>query len=116
MKNYDGMNHSFGTHFIQVLFQSFQYKGSMTYQIGGNCKGLDVFPRDGMSIIESLETAKFEGMSIKPYDDEDGWLAEVNLTDANGDTCQIDVADEVELESMIVGIRIIDFQREEENG
>ena len=82
----------------------------------GNASSPLQFPRDGMSIIENLETAKFEGMSIKPYDDESGWLAEVNLTDANGDTCQIDVEDEVELESMIVGIRIIDFQREEENG
>lgn len=54
MKRYDGVNNSFGTTTIKVLFQVDEYKGSMTYKIGGNCKGLSALPHDGMSIINNL--------------------------------------------------------------
>lgn len=108
MKKYDGVNNSFGTTTIKVLFQVDEYKGAMTYKIGGNCKGLDALPSDGMSIIDSLENAKFEGMTITPFDD-DAWLVQMTLTSDDGDTLEYDVADEAELEQMIVGMEIIDF-------
>ena len=108
MKNYDGVNNSWGTHTIEVLFQVDQYKGAMTYKIGGNCKGLEALPRDGMSIIDSMKNAKFEGMSITPFDD-DAWLAQMTLTSDDGDTLEYDVADEAEFEQMIIGMQIIDF-------
>ena len=64
MKNYDGVNYSWGTTTIKVLFQVAEYKGSVTYTVGGTCKGLDGLPHDGMSIIENLKDAKFEEMNI----------------------------------------------------
>jgi hypothetical protein len=109
MKNYDGVNNSWGTTTIKVLFQVWQYKGSMTYTVGGNCKGLEALPRDGMSIIDSMDMAKFEGMTITPFDEDDAWLAQMTLTSDDGDTLEYDVADEFELEKMIVGMQIIDF-------
>ncbi len=113
MKNYDGVNNSWGTTTIKVLFQVWQYKGSMIYTVGGNCKGLDALPSDGMSIIDSLENAKFEGMTITPFDDDgDAWLAQMTLTSDDGDTLEYDVADEAELEQMIIGMQIIDFVEE----
>ena len=115
MKRYDGVNNSFGTTTIKVLFQVDEYKGSMTYTIGGNCKGLDALPSDGMSIIDSLENAKFEGMTITPFDD-DAWLAQMTLTSDDGDTLEYDVADEAEFEQMLVGMQIIDFVEENEDG
>jgi hypothetical protein len=81
----------------------------MIYTVGGNCKGLDALPRGGMSIIDSLENAKFEGMTITPFDDDDAWLAQMTLTSDDGDTLEYDVADEAELEHMIIGMQIIDF-------
>jgi hypothetical protein len=111
MKRYDGADNSFGTTTIKVLFQVEGYKGNMTYTIGGNCKGLSVLPHDGMSVIENLESAKFEGMTITPFDD-DAWLAQMTLTSDDGDTLEYDVADEAELEQMIVGMQIIDFVEE----
>lgn len=109
MKRYDGVNNSFGTTTIKVLFQVDEYKGAMTYKIDGNCKGLDALPRDGMSIIDSMENAKFEGMSITLFDDDDAWLAQMTLTSDDGDTLEYDVADEAEFEQMIIGMQIIDF-------
>ena len=112
MKNYDGVNGSWGTTTIKVLFQVWRYKGSMIYTVGGNCKGLEILPRDGLSIIDSLENAKFEGMTITPFDDDDAWFAQMTLTSDDGDTLGYDVADECELEHMIVGMQIIDFVEE----
>ena len=115
MQNYDGVNNSWGTTTIKVLFQVWQYKGSMTYTIGGNCKGLEALPRDGMSIIDSMENAKFDGMSITPFDD-DAWLAQMTLTSDDGDTLEYDVADEAEFEQMIIGMQIIDFVEDNKDG
>lgn len=111
MKNYDSVNSSYGTTTIKVLFQVEEYKGSMTYEIGGNCKGLDALPHDGMSIIDSLETAKFDGMNIIPFDDDE-WFAKIILTNDTKDTLEYDVESEAEFEQMIVGMRIIDFEEE----
>ena len=108
MKNYDGVNGSWGTTTIKVIFQVWQYKGSMIYTVGGNCKGLEALPSDGLSIIGNLENAKFEGMTITLLDDDE-WFAQMTLTSDDGDTLEYDVADEAELERMIVGMQIIDF-------
>ena len=115
MKNYDGVNNSWGTTTIKVLFQVWKYKGAMTYKIGGNCKGLLALPRDGMSIIDSMENAKFEGMSITP---DDAWFAHsiITLTSDDGDTLEYDVESEAEFENMIIGMQIIDFVEENEDG
>lgn len=112
MKKYDGVNNSWGTTTIKVLFQVWQYKGSMTYTVGGNCKGLEVLPRDGMSIIDSMDAANFEGMSITLFDDDDAWLAKVYLTADDGETLEYDVESEAEFENMIIGMQIIDFTEE----
>ena len=111
MKNYDGVNYSRGTTTIKVLFEVAEYKGSMTYEIGGTCKGLDVLPHDGMSIIENLKDAKFEGMNIIPYDDSD-WFAKVLLTNDFKETLEYDVEYEAEFENMIIGMQIINFAKE----
>ena len=111
MKSYDGVNNSFGTTTIKVLFQVDEYKGSMIYTVGGNCKGLEALPSDGLSIIGNLENAKFEGMTIAPFDD-DAWLAQMTLTSDDGDTLEYDVESESELEQMIVGMQIIDFEED----
>ena len=112
MKKYDGVNNSFGTTTIKVLFQVDEYKGAMTYKIGGNCKGLSALPHDGMSIIENLETAEFEDMNIIPYDDND-WFAKVFLTKDFNATLEYDVESEAEFENMIIGMQIIDFVEED---
>lgn len=108
MKRYDGVNNSFGTTTIKVLFQVDEYKGTMTYKIGGCCKGLAALPRDGMSIIDNLETAEFDDMNIIPYDG-DGWFAKIFLTKDFNNTLEYDVESEAEFENMIVGMQIIDF-------
>lgn len=114
MKNYDGVNDSWGTTTIKVLFQVWEYKGAVMYTIGGNCKGLDALPHDGMSIIENLEDAKFENMTITPFDDDE-WFAKITFTRDDGDTLEYDVESESELEQMIIGLQIIDFEEELKN-
>ena len=111
MKNYDGFNGSFGTTKIKIFVQSGEYKGSMIYEIGGNCKGMNALPHDGASILENVETAKFDGMSIIPFNND--WFARLNLTIENGDTLEYDAESETEFENMIVGMQIINFEEED---
>lgn len=115
MKNYDSVNNSYGTTTIKVLFQVDEYTGSMTYEIGGNCKGLDALPHDGMSILDNLVTAKFEGMNIIPYNIEDDWFAKIVLTNDFKETLEYDAESETEFEQMIVGMQIVDFEEEPED-
>lgn len=115
MKSYDGVNNSFGTTTIKVLFQVDEYKGTMTYKIGGNCKGLSALPHDGMSIIDNLGTAEFDDMNIILYDD-DSWFAKIFLTNTFNETLEYDVESEAEFEDMIIGMQIIDFVEENEDG
>lgn len=113
MKNYNGLNGSFGTTKIKIFFQVNEYKGTMIYEVEGNCKGLSALPRDGMSILENVETAEFDNMNIIPYDNGD-WFATIYLTKSFGDTCEYDVESEIEFENMIIGMQIIDFEKENE--
>lgn len=111
MKNYDGLNSSFGTTKIKVFFQSGEYKGTMIYEVSGNCKGMNALPRDGISILENVETAEFNNMNIIPYDDGN-WFAKIFLTKDLGDTLEYDLESEAEFEDMIIGMQIIDFEEE----
>ena len=117
MKMYDCLNHSFGTHKIKVNFQAEEYKGAITYLVGGNCKGREVFPSCGMDILDSLgdRTTKLEGMIIRLCDDDDDWFGEVTLTADNGDTCEFELESEAEFENMIVRMEILDFVKESED-
>ena len=115
MKNYDGFNGSFGTTKVKVFFQSGEYKGTMIYKVEGNCKGMSALPRDGMSILENVETAEFHDMNIIPYDNGD-WFAKIFLTKAFNDTLEHDVESEAEFENMIVGVQIVDFKKENKEG
>ena len=65
-------------------------------------------PRDGMSIIDNLENAQFEGMTITPFDDGE-WFAQMTLTSDDGETLEYDVESEAEFEQMIIGMQIVDF-------
>ena len=113
MKYYDGVNNSWGTHTVRVLFQVWQWKGSMTFEVDGNCKGLNVLPRDGMSILDNLESAKFEGVTITPFDDNE-WFAKLTFTNDNGETLEYDVESEAEFEELIIGMQIDAFSEKEE--
>ena len=80
MQNYDGVNNSWGTHTIKVLFQVWEYTGSMTYEIGGNRKGLNVLLSQGADILDYLEGIVSGNFAdeVKKECIEEGSCVEVN--------------------------------------
>ena len=102
----------FGTHHIKVLFQYEQYKGSMTFEMGGNCKGLDIVKQDIETILDEnvIKNAEFSNMDISV---EVWYEGTICLTDDNGDKLETYFYDEAEVEDLIVGIEIVDFKPDE---
>lgn len=110
--NYYAQDGRFGTHTIKVLFQHEQYKGSMTFKIGGNCQGLDIVKQDIETILDEdvLKNAKLSNMDIGMACWCEGII---RLTDDNGDKLETYFYDEAEVEDLIVGIEIVDFKPDE---
>lgn len=110
MKTYDGLRSSFGTHTVKVSLQNEQYKGHFTYNLGGNCKGMDIL--ESCYDEEQIEKAVKTDCTITAEDD---YLI-VTLTDPETkDTCEYELEDR-EFCRMIVGVEIVDFIPEETEG
>ncbi len=111
MKFYD-INRRCGVHVIKVSLQTDQYKGSFTYEMGGNCKGRTVLDFDiEINDKEDIERFQKNGCKIeRPYNDE--WLL-VTLTDPEtGNTCEHEITDD-EFNDMVVGLEIIEFKKDD---
>lgn len=94
-----------GIHTIVVTIQQWEYTGHITKKIGGNCKGKDIIDFDFECEDGSLEN----DCNLK-YDEKYG-LFSATLKDSVGNTMDFEEDAEV-FNDMIVGIEIVDFQRE----
>lgn len=106
MENYD-LNDRWGKHTVKVTFQASEYKGYVTYQIGGNTKGFAVLNSDPEDLCEHV--FKENPVNLKPLDDD--WYS-MTLTNKNGDILLLE--DEWEsIGNHIIGVEIIDFEKED---
>jgi len=106
IKNYDP-NHSYGTHTVEVTLQVWGYRKTLTYEMGGNCKGLTIL--DGC-VDELLEQIGFYN-----DDDEDECGCTIYLINDNGDELEYEIFDESDLENIIVGLKIVNFIEKDED-
>lgn len=106
LKKYDP-NISYGKHTIKVSFMIWDYKGYVTYKVGGNTKGLSLIAIDS----DDLYDADFKDNPVNFRNLDDDWFA-MELTNDKGNTTRIE--DEFDsLANYIVGIEIIDHEPEE---
>lgn len=110
MKSYDGLNSSYGTHTIKVSLQDDEYKGSFTYKIGGNCKGISVLSFD-VSCEHEKQIAKWKKTDCAIELDYEGNLIVTLTNPQTKETCRYELDDD-EFMRMIVGVEIIEFQSE----
>lgn len=100
-------------HTIRVTFQWQQYKGHIAYEMGGNCRGLNVMDLDfdcwDMSDITRL---KENDCCFNWNEFYETW--ELILKDDEGNTCDIDCIAENEINDYVVAIEIIDCRLENE--
>lgn len=108
MKSYDITdNFRNRVHTVRVTFQFLQYKGHVSYEIGGNCRGLNVMDVDfecwGEDDIKSLKENDCNLRFNKEYE-----VWEMELKDENGNISEIHDIEDRELSDYVVSIEIID--------
>ena len=105
MKSYDP-NARDGKHEIKVTFQHWGYKGFVTYEVGGNCKGLDHLQIDADDFYDK----KFKQNPIGFESLDEDWYRMI-LTNDEGE--QLIDEDEFDyLARKIVAVEIIGFKEE----
>lgn len=107
LQNYDPNIYE-GVHEIKVMFQQWKYKGFVTYEIGGNVKGMEIFPSDS----DDLYDCKFKENPIGFKDLDEDWFF-MTLKDDEGN--ELKVEEEFDyLSRYIVGFEIVGFKEEKE--
>lgn len=108
LTNYDP-NISWAKHTIKVSFMIWDYKGYVTYKVGGNTKGLSLIAIDS----DDLYDANFEENPINFRDLSEDWFS-MELTNDKGKTTLVE--DEFDrLGDYIVGVEIIAHEPDEES-
>lgn len=114
MKKYDiSDNFRNRVHTIRVTFQWQEYKGHIAYEVGGNCRGLNVMDVD----FDCMDMSDIE--NLKENDCNFGWnenyeLWFLSLKDDDGNTCDIDCVEPDEINDYVVAVEIIDCRIEED--
>lgn len=99
-------NISWAKHTIKVSFMIWDYKGYVTYKVGGNCKGLSLIAIDSSNLYDS----KFKENPVNFREIDEDWFA-MELTNDKGDTTLVE--DEFDrLGDYIVGVEIIAHEPE----
>lgn len=105
LTNYDP-NISWAKHTIKVSFMIWDYKGYVTYKVGGNCKGLSLIAIDSSNLYDS----KFKENPVNFREIDEDWFA-MELTNDKGDTTLVE--DEFDrLGDYIVCVEIIAHEPE----
>ncbi|OMF38803.1 hypothetical protein BK133_00955 [Paenibacillus sp. FSL H8-0548] len=100
-----------GLHTVEVSLQNGEYKGTVIYEIGGNCSGssilsstLDALCDDGFEPNMGYDENKL-GCRL----DGTGYVAEYILQGPDGEMW----IDSVDIEEKIVGVKILSFTEDE---
>lgn len=107
MKKYDiSDNFRNRTHTIRVKFQFQQYVGFITYEMGGNCRGLNVMDLDfDCWDIDDIKNLKENTCSLNWNEEYESWG--LVLKDDEGNECSMDLEPN-EINDYVVAIEIID--------
>lgn len=111
MKYYPALQSSTGTHTIQVTFQYKQYIGTLTYRVGGNCKGLDLLSGNPLDAFgpDDFSALQTENMKLRYDEYADVFMVIFNPNSPNSLEMELEPR---EVEQLIVKVEIIDFQED----
>jgi len=108
MKEYNLYDYYFAKHKVQITLQEENYVGHVIFEMGGNCRGLDIL-RSSNFEDETFEDAEND---CKLQYIENGDYFEAYLKNENGEEFLLEGNGE-EMNRRIVSIEIISFEREE---
>lgn len=111
MEYYHALRNSTGTHTIQVTFQYKQYVGSLTYRVGGNCKGLTLLSDNPLEEFgpDDFDALQTENMKLRYDEYADVFMVIFNPDSPNSLEMELEPR---EVEQLIVKVEIIDFQED----
>ena len=110
MKNYNP--YVKGIHTVRVTLQDGEYVGHITREMGGNCHGLTMLDYDFEFVDESDFEGKYASNDCNLQYNEEYDSFNVTLKNSNGDTLLLEDISSDDMNSMIVGIEIVDFKEE----
>jgi len=106
MKNYDP--NLIGRHKVKITLQQWDYVGHVIFEMGGNCRGLDII---GCSDFDTWDFDDTENDCNLQYFDDGYGVYSVTLKNENGDTLEIH-EDGYGMNQMIVAIEILELVEE----
>ena len=115
MKKYDiSDNFRSRIHTIRVTFQWQEYKGHIAYEMGGNCRGLNVMDLD-FDCMDEDDIARLveNDCSFRWNENYEVWQME--LKDEEGNICECYDIEPRKINDYVVAIEIIDCRLENEN-
>lgn len=89
-------NIGFGKRKFRVVVGEWRYRAEFTVEIGGNCRGLDLFD-------SAVETAWEQLPAVEGYDD----LRVLKMTNASGGTLIADDCDEHDFKRLVVCVELV---------
>lgn len=115
MKKYDiSDNFRSRVHTVRVTFQYQEYKGHIAYEIGGNCRGLNVMDLDfDCWDMDDIARLKENDCCFRWDDEYKIW--KLVLKDDSGNKCEMHDIDEYEIGDYVVAIEIIDCRLKKED-
>lgn len=115
MKKYDiSDNFRNRIHTIRVTFQWQEYKGHIAYEMGGNCRGLNVMDLD-FDCWDMYDIAGLKENDCYSKLDEDYEVWQLVLKDDNGNECEMNDISQNEINDYVVAIEIINCRLSNED-
>ncbi|BDR67001.1 hypothetical protein K144312032_12290 [Clostridium tetani] len=114
MKKYDiSDNFRKRIHTIRITFQYQEFKGHIAYEMGGNCRGLNVMDVD----FDCMDADDIN--NLKENDCRFNWndeyqVYELILKDKEGNICEMFEIEENEISDYVVSIEIVDCRLSKE--
>ena len=109
MKKYDITdNFRKRVHTVRVTFQFQEFKGHISYEVYGNCRGLNILDTlDFYSMdIDDIERLIENDCKFRWNDDYN--VYQMTLKDEDGNTCDFDDMDDTDVENYVVAIEIVE--------
>lgn len=115
MKSYDITDrYRMRTHTVRVTLQWKEYKGHISYDVGGNCRGLNVMDLDFDCIGEDEINMLIENDCDFRWNEEYE-VFQMSLKDEKGNTCEFNDIEINEMADYVVAIEIVDCRLDEDN-
>ena len=114
LTNYDPKMARSAVHTVRVTFMMWGYAGHIAYEIGGTCRGADLLDCNFLESDNADDIGRYVENDCNFTFDEEDECYKATLTNANGETLDVDGGDE-SFRNMVVAIEFSAVRPKEEH-